>query len=217
MLFALAKKIGMADRAIRRETIADRSSFTNTELRGKTLGLVGLGRSIFGIIDRSLVSHGLETLHDRLGDGGSRPVAQFVTTTTAGQLIRAQMAPVISGAGDITGYVLKDELLSSLVQQEGDRTLGDFRRDIIVAKEDQPLPDLFSRLVEKREHIALVVDEFGGMAGIVTMEDVMETLLGLEITDESDSTDDMQALARKKWEQRARRIGLIEKDAGAPD
>ena len=77
--------------------------------------------------------------------------------------------------------------------------------------ENFPISDLFNQFLEKREHIALVVDEYGGMAGIVTMEDVMETLLGMEITDESDSTVDMQALARKNWEARARRIGLIKK------
>ena len=68
---------------------------------------------------------------------------------------------------------------------------------------------MFDHFLEKREHIALVVDEYGGMAGIVTMEDVMETLLGMEITDESDEAVDMQLLARKNWEKRARRIGLI--------
>jgi DNA polymerase-3 subunit epsilon len=101
---------------------------------GAAQGLVGLGRSIFGIIDRNLVGHGLETLHDRLGRGGGRPVAHFVTSTTAGQLIRAQMAPVLSGEKEITGYVLtledirrtmetsvkRDQLLQSLT--EGSRS-----------------------------------------------------------------------------------------------
>lgn len=109
----------------------------------------------------------------------------------------------------ISGYFLKSELLENLVQGNGDECLNAIKRDIIVVHESFPISDLFNRFLEKREHIALVVDEFGGMSGIVTMEDVLETLLGMEIIDESDSTVDMQALARKNWQARARRIGLI--------
>ena len=70
--------------------------------------------------------------------------------------------------------------------------------------------------MEKREHIALVVGKFGGMAGIVTMEDVIETILGMEIVDELDSTEDMQQLARKNWEKRAKSLGLIENPPPPP-
>jgi len=94
--------------------------------------------------------------------------------------------------------------------------LSELRRDILVVKENYPIPELFEQFTEKREHVALVVDEFGGMAGIVTMEDVLETLLGLEIVDESDNAEDMQALARKKWEERARNVGLVG-DSGKPE
>jgi len=110
----------------------------------------------------------------------------------------------------ISGYFLKSDCMEHLVQGDGNKPLNSIKRDITVVHESLPISDLFNRFLEKREHIALVVDEFGGMAGIVTMEDVLETLLGMEIIDESDSTVDMQALARKNWEARARRIGLIE-------
>jgi CBS domain containing-hemolysin-like protein len=109
----------------------------------------------------------------------------------------------------VVGYMLKDDLLARLAEGGGDTDVGVLRRNIITVREDHPIVELFNRFLAQREQIALVIDEFGGMAGIVTMEDVIETLLGVEIVDESDHTEDMQLLARRNWERRARRLGLL--------
>ncbi|MCB0644279.1 MAG: DUF21 domain-containing protein [Phaeodactylibacter sp.] len=111
----------------------------------------------------------------------------------------------------ITGFFLKDDMLTQLVKGKGDTPLSELRRPILYVPNDMDLPDLFNHLMEKREHIAAVVGEFGGFNGLVTMEDVIETLLGTEIMDELDNIEDMQTLARKNWEMRAGRIGLLDK------
>ena len=98
-------------------------------------------------------------------------------------------------------------------RQTQDHTpLKALRREIVVVHRTVPIPDLLDTFLIKKEHMALVVDEFGGMEGIVTMEDIIETLLGLEIVDESDNETDMQALARSNWERRAKRLGIIPKN-----
>ena len=105
--------------------------------------------------------------------------------------------------------MLKDELLARTVAGETEGALRSLRRDIITVDEDFPIIDLFNRFLTTREHIALVTGAFGGMAGIVTLEDVIETLIGVEIVDESDQTTDMRVLARRCWERRAGRLGLL--------
>jgi CBS domain containing-hemolysin-like protein len=114
---------------------------------------------------------------------------------------------------DVTGYVLKDEILLRAAQEEHEISLEEMAREILVVRENLPLPDLLERLLDRLEHIALVVDEYGGVAGVVSMEDVVETLLGLEIVDEADSVEDMQALARKQWFKRARELGMLSEEA----
>ena len=112
----------------------------------------------------------------------------------------------------ITGYVLKDNILEELVNQKGTTLLSDIKRKLLVTKRNTPIPALFETFVAKREHIAMVVDEYGSVSGLVTMEDVIETLLGLEIMDESDDVADLQQLARKSWEKRAKKLGLLDKE-----
>ncbi|MCH9660541.1 MAG: CNNM domain-containing protein [Bacteroidetes bacterium] len=109
---------------------------------------------------------------------------------------------------NITGFVLKDDILEEMVEEHANKALGDLKRELFVVAAQKPLPELFETFVKNRAHIALVVDEFGNTIGIVTMEDIIETLLGLEIMDESDAIEDMQAAARKNWERRAQRMGI---------
>lgn len=117
----------------------------------------------------------------------------------------------------ITGYMLKDALLDRLVKGRGDDLVLTLKRDILIVHESFPILKLFNRFIEKREHIALVVDDFGGMGGIISMEDVIETLLGMEIVDEYDNIEDMQALARRNWERRATLLGLLQEEQTSSD
>ena len=110
----------------------------------------------------------------------------------------------------IAGYVLKDNVLEEIINKKGDMALSEIKRELIVVNRDTRIPQIFETLMTKREHIALVVDEYGTVTGLVTMEDVIETLLGIEIVDESDHVEDLQAVARKKWEERAKKIGIID-------
>ena len=142
-------------------------------------------------------------------------VVAFPESATVDELVEAKRPfsryPVYSkDRDDITGYVLLSDALTKVADDAHSTTLASLRRDLPAVPEGQSLLDVFELLVEGREHIALVIDEYGGTAGIATMEDVIETLLGLEITDETDRTEDMQVLARDQWHARAARLGLVE-------
>lgn len=109
---------------------------------------------------------------------------------------------------DITGYVLKTDLLIAQARDEFTRTLSEFIREFVVIPDLSNSSDVYDRLMREKRHIALVVDEYGTVQGLVTQEDVVETLIGLEITDELDNVEDMQVLARKRWEERMKAIGI---------
>jgi CBS domain containing-hemolysin-like protein len=118
--------------------------------------------------------------------------------------------PVYKDSMDnITGYVFRQKVFEKLAENETKLKLKDIRRDIVVADKSQSLMNLWEVLLEKKEHIALIVDEFGGMDGIVTMEDIIETLLGLEIVDERDKEIDMQEYARARWRERKTKYNIL--------
>ena len=122
--------------------------------------------------------------------------------------LRFTRIPIFEGSKDrATGFVMRDDILSQILGGHSDKQLKEIGRKILILSEDRSLPAVFNELLEKRQQIAMVVDAYGGMSGILTMEDVIETLLGLEIVDEFDRTVDMQKLAREIWEKRARKRG----------
>lgn len=125
--------------------------------------------------------------------------------------MRFSRIPVYKDSSDhITGLILKDDLLKQLVEDHDSMTLAEIKRPIVAVQDDLSVSKLFATLTKQRSHIAMVVDNYGSLVGLVTMEDVIETLLGLEILDESDAVPDLQKLARERWEERAQNIGLID-------
>lgn len=114
-----------------------------------------------------------------------------------------------SDLDDVTGFVLKDTILLTAVRGQLTVSLREIRRDLMVVPETVALPDLFEEMLARSAHIALVLNEYGGTSGLVTVEDLLETVLGLEIVDEADSTEDMQELARERWRRRARLLDLL--------
>lgn len=107
--------------------------------------------------------------------------------------------PVYAGDKDyITGYVLKDAVLKLLSEDQFHVKLSDLKRPILTFREEESVFQIWEKMLEKREHISVIIDEYGGLRGLVTMEDIIETMTGVEIVDEDDVAVDMQTLAKEK-------------------
>jgi CBS domain containing-hemolysin-like protein len=118
--------------------------------------------------------------------------------------------PIYRGSkDDITGYVLRDLVFEKLAEDQFDLKLRDISRVIVTFPETLTVLEAWDRLLLKKEHIALVVDEYGGMGGIATIEDIIESLLGVEIVDEKDKVEDMQQYAMERWKSRQKKYELL--------
>lgn len=102
----------------------------------------------------------------------------------------------------ITGYILRMEALQLMAEDKFDMTLGEIKREVASFNEDTPLDEIWEEMMSKDEQISVIINEYGSFQGILTLEDVIETLLGNEIVDEYDTVRDMQQLARDKWKKR---------------
>lgn len=106
----------------------------------------------------------------------------------------------------VVGYVLRSEVLEKMAEDNFSAPLNDIIRPIMTFEEEDTVADIWEKLLEKKEHISAILDEYGSLRGIVTMEDVIETMLGQEIVDEKDEVVDMQEYAKDQWEKAQKEI-----------
>nr|WP_320014758.1 CNNM domain-containing protein [uncultured Desulfobacter sp.] len=121
------------------------------------------------------------------------------------------------GAHQIQGKIENDEIQTPMPAKysENDKSLllteeplSILKREILVVPESISMTSLFERSLKNRHHITIVVNEHGGTEGLVTLEDLIESILGMEIVDETDYVEDMRILARKRWVERAGKMGI---------
>ena len=119
----------------------------------------------------------------------------------------------------ITGYILRDDALEDLAEDKFGKTLKELRRDISFFHEESSLADIWEKLLKSREQMALIIDDYGCFEGILTLEDIIETIFGLEIMDEMDEVSDMQEYAKERWKKRQKRyrkVNLQQTDNNEP-
>ena len=116
----------------------------------------------------------------------------------------------------ITGYILRTDALQLLADDKFERKLGSIKRDIELFNEETPLGEIWDVMRSKNEQICCIIDEYGCFQGILSLEDIIETLLGSEIIDENDVVADMQQYARERWEQRNKKASGIKKPVQEP-
>lgn len=114
----------------------------------------------------------------------------------------SRMPVYIDSVDTVTGHVLRSDLYEADRSDKGANTIGDLRRDVIYVSDKLPVHKLINMFIRHQMHLFVVEDKYGQTAGVVTLEDALETLLGEEIVDESDSVADMQELAKEKHRER---------------
>ena len=117
---------------------------------------------------------------------------------------------------DITGVVIRAEaLLGAVKDKDKEWELANFRREVIRVESTSKVDELMRKFLDEGHHFALVTDRFGTVTGLVTLEDILETVVGVEIMDESDEVADLQEVARKLWRERAQKKGVGSEELAA--
>ena len=134
-------------------------------------------------------------------------VLMFQQDLTVGEVMRTHKILPYSriplygeSADDVRGYALRHEIYKRAAADEHDLKMEAIARALHVVPETNSAAQVLDEFIAKQDHIFLVIDEYGGTAGLITLEDTVETLLGIEILDESDRVADLRQLARRRYQ-----------------
>jgi len=186
------------------------SGHTVNEAEIKLMARIGLTEGVLEHRESELIHRVFELNNVTASDVMSPRVTvthllgTLMVKEVAEEIIHSQHSRIIvtDGTRDgVTGLVMKQELLAALVRQEDEKTIADLQHKVRFVPEGMRADKLLAMFQKERRHLAVVMDEYGGVAGVVTLEDVLEVLTG-EIVDESDRTVDLQEVARKRYQKR---------------
>ncbi len=116
----------------------------------------------------------------------------------------------------ITGFILKPDILLAQARGNSQKRLSEYKKEMVTLLSSMPLASTFDYFLERRVHMLLVVDEYGGLEGILTLEDLLESLLGVDFIDETDKTTNMKKLATLMWRKRERALAEKQLEDGPP-
>ncbi|NVJ99604.1 MAG: HlyC/CorC family transporter [Alphaproteobacteria bacterium] len=198
---------------------ADGGNFSREEMTA--MAQIGHEEGLLDAKERKIVAN-LMRLHRFTVEDIMTPRAVMFSQTsdqTVGEFLKEyaenpfSRVPVYSsGADEIDGYILKQDIFHAQARGEADKKLSEFQRDLPVLPETTQASHAFDRLLHSRSHIMLVVDDYGSTEGLVTLEDIIETLMGFEIMDELDTVEDMQVFARNRWQKRMKELDANPED-----
>jgi len=198
----------------------DKTTFSTSRAEISALASIGANEGVFSESEHKIIQNLLKLKNVKVSEVMTPRVVMVVADESlllddflkSKDYLRFSRIPVYSGNDEnITGYVLRQTVLEKLAIDEHQLKLSDIKRNIVSVPNTNLLFKVWEKLLDSKEHIALIFDEYGGVDGIVTMEDIIETLLGLEIMDEKDTIVDMQKYARDRWKSRQAKYDFIDK------
>lgn len=196
----------------------EKSELTTSREEISALASIGTQEGIFGDKENKIIQNLIKLKSIKISD----VMTPRVVVITANEEMTLQeflknkeflhfsRIPIYQGNREnITGYIFREVVFEKLAEDQFDLKLKDIRRDIVQFPENLTLFDAWEELLQKKEQISLITDEYGGMDGITTLEDIIESLLGFEIVDEKDKVEDMQQYAVKRWKEKQKKYEML--------